>query len=325
MDAVIAATHVEPHWVRPKPADALDEAERMTWFQDEPFGSTSIFAQHCVFGAARAAGIKVMLDGQGADEQLAGYHTGFPYYLADLLRRGRWLAFLRALRERQQWHGVPLSSQVRSLLAPLLPDRVRNFLFRKRQALSHHDWLNSPAFQPLQMSGDAFNDALVREALPPTRGIGDLCRAMVEVMNLPMLLRYEDRSSMTHGVEARVPFLDHRLVEFSIGLGDRHKIVGGDTKRVLRRAMDGILPEKIVNRRDKLGFATPEQEWFRGPLRSRIEAGVEDTLARYPDLLNAAGTRELVREMLDGRRPMDFKVWRIVNVGIWGRVHTVAL
>jgi asparagine synthase (glutamine-hydrolysing) len=135
-----------------------------------------------------------------------------------------------------------------------------------------------------------------------------------------MLLHWEDRNSMAHGIEARVPFLDHRLVEFSIALGDRHKIVGGDTKRVLRSAMGGVLPEIVRNRRDKLGFTTPEEEWFRGPLREMVRAGVEQTLACYPGLLNAVGVRAHAADMLEARRPVDFSLWRIISLGIWGRV-----
>ncbi len=154
--------------------------------------------------------------------------------------------------------------------------------------------------------------------------IGELCVAFVKGASLPMLLRYEDRNSMAHSIEARVPFLDHRLVEFTISLWDRHKIVGGDTKRVLRWAMNGILPETVRQRHDKLGFATPETAWFRGALRQLVIEGVEATLARYPDLLNAAETRSLMNAVLDGRRPIDFTLWRIVNLGLWGRVFDVS-
>src|SRR5262249_7940844 len=99
-----------------------------------------------------------------------------------------------------------------------------------------------------------------------------------------------------------------------------HKIVGGDTKRVLRSAMGGVLPEIVRNRRDKLGFTTPEEEWFRGPLREMVRAGVEQTLACYPGLLNAAGVRAHPADMLEARRPVDFSLWRIISLGIWGRV-----
>ena len=136
--------------------------------------------------------------------------------------------------------------------------------------------------------------------------------------SLQMLLHWEDRNSMAHSIEARVPFLDHPLVEMSLALGNDHKIVGGDTKRVLRRAMSGILPEAVRERRDKLGFATPEQTWFRGPLKGMIGDRIEATLARYPGLLNAKGVRSLAREMLGGQRPVDFTLWRIANLGIWG-------
>ena len=130
---------------------------------------------------------------------------------------------------------------------------------------------------------------------------------------------------MAHSIEARVPFLDHPLVEFDLALGNDHKIVGGDTKRVLRKGMNGVLPEVVKERRDKLGFATPEQVWFRGPLRGLIEEGIETTLARYPGLMNADGVRALAKDMLDGDRNVDFTLWRIVNLGIWGERFGVGM
>src|SRR5262249_58244793 len=111
----------------------------------------------------------------------------------------------------------------------------------------------------------AFDVARESIGRPAVSGLVELCVVMTQSSNLAMLLHGEDRNSMAHGIEARVPFLDHRLVEFSLGLGDRHKIVGGDTKRVLRVAMADTLPQRIGARRDKIGFSTPEAVWFRGP------------------------------------------------------------
>jgi asparagine synthase (glutamine-hydrolysing) len=130
---------------------------------------------------------------------------------------------------------------------------------------------------------------------------------------------------MAHSIEARVPFLDHPLVEFSLSLGNDHKIVGADTKRVLRRGMASILPISVQNRHDKLGFATPEEIWFRGPLRGLIHDGVEATLFLYPSLFNKGGVRALRDAMLDGRRPIDFRLWRIVSLGLWGQRFKVSL
>jgi asparagine synthase (glutamine-hydrolysing) len=322
MEAVVNATHSDPHYVYPSVDDAFAQAEKITWHQDEPYGSTSIFAQWSVFAAAKAAGVKVMLDGQGADEQLAGYHGGFHYYAADLIRRQRWLVLARMMAQRKEYHGLSYLDQLRGLSIPFLPKR---FLGRGKKLLGQPDWLGSNAFRSIGDNSGAFETALSELNLGHIKSIGELCVAMTHGSNLTMLLHWEDRNSMAYGIEARVPFLDHRLVEFSIALGDAHKIVHGDTKRVLRRAMVDTLPPSVLNRRDKLGFATPEQTWFRGKLRTAVQDGVECTLSRFPDLLNVENTRLLVRQMLDGNRPLDFAVWRIINVGIWGRVFSAAI
>jgi asparagine synthase (glutamine-hydrolysing) len=325
IDAVVEHARCTPAYVYPRPEDALTLAERITWHQDEPYGSTSIFAQWSVFEEAKRRGIKVMLDGQGADEQLAGYHGGFSYHYASLLREIRLIALWRTFIERRRYHRLPVSRQMRMFVVPLLPPRLVRFLRAPRaQALSGRGWLDSEAFADIDRSRGAFDVALDESGLGPVKDIGDLCVAMMQASNLAMLLHWEDRNSMAHGIEARVPFLDHRLVEFAIGLGAQHKIVGGDTKRVLRRGMAGVLPEAVRNRRDKLGFSTPEAEWFRGPLRPAVEAGVEETLRRYPGLLDADATRRLAGDMLEDKRAVDFTLWRILNIGVWGEACAVA-
>jgi asparagine synthase (glutamine-hydrolysing) len=324
MEMIVDRTNSTPHWCYPRVEDAYALAERITWHQDEPYGSTSIFAQWCVFEEASRAGLKVMLDGQGADEQLAGYHGCFPYYFATLVRQRRFVTLLRAMAERHAWHGVSFWEQVRAFLLPLAPHWLARWLRRERQALAQHDWLNSEALRP-HLVRSAFETARERIERPPIENLGDLCVVLTQSSNLAMLLHWEDRNSMAHSIEARVPFLDHRLVEFTLALGDQHKIVGGDTKRVLRRAMFEVLPPRVRTRRDKLGFATPEEVWFRGQLREAVLGGIEDTLARYPGLLNEHGVRAHVAEMLDGRRPVDFSIWRIVNLGIWGRQFAVSV
>jgi asparagine synthase (glutamine-hydrolysing) len=323
MEAVVRHADCQPRWCYPRAEDAFTEAERITWHQDEPYGSTSIFAQWSVFAEAKRSGIKVMLDGQGADEQLAGYHGGFPYYYQSLLRRGAFAVLLRTLFERRRWHGISPIGEAWMLLSPFLPPGLAGRLRVGRRALLQHGWLDGELLRAYSHRS-ALENARLALDLPPIEGIGDLCRLMTHGSNLTMLLHWEDRNSMAHGIEARVPFLDHRLVELSIGLGDRHKIVGGETKRVLRRAMTGILPELVRDRHDKLGFATPEEVWFRGPLRQAVLGGIEQTLADFPDLLNGNGVRAYAADMLEGRSAVDFSLWRIVNLGIWGRLFGVS-
>lgn len=325
MEQVVAQTGALPHYIFPRAEDVFARASDITWHQDEPFGSTSIFAQWCVFEEARRAGIKVMLDGQGADEQLAGYHSAYVYYMSDLVRRGRYATLLRTMAERNKYHGVPLSEQVTRYMAPLLPPKVRSFLIRQRQSHVYHDWTNSEVFRALGPARPVLDVACETNGLPGITDIASFCLVLTMSSNLPMLLHWEDRNSMAHSVEARVPFLDHRLVEFNLALGNSHKIKHGDTKRVLRSAMNGLLPEGVRNRRDKLGFATPEQAWFRGPLRGLIADGIEATLKRFPGLLDAHGTRAVAADMLEGRRNLDFTLWRIVNLGLWGERFNITL
>ncbi|WP_184231722.1 asparagine synthase (glutamine-hydrolyzing) [Bosea sp. WAO] len=319
MDAVVAHAHTQPHFIFPKAEEVFARAADITWHQDEPFGSTSIFAQWCVFEEARRVGVKVMLDGQGADEQLGGYHHSFSFHLAGLIKQLKLAEALRTMQERQAWHGVPIAQQAKHALIPLLPIGLAGMLRNRHRAMTQHDWLGGELLQAQGSDRTAFERARIELGLPPVTDLRTLCMNLTYGSNLSMLLHWEDRNSMAHGIEARVPFLDHPLVEFSLALGNDHKIVGADTKRVLRRAMEAILPPAVLQRRDKLGFATPEQAWFRGPLKGMMTEGVEATLARYPGLFNADGVRALAADMLEGRKPVDFLLWRIVNLGIWGQ------
>lgn len=317
MEAVIARTGARPRFVSFGAERVFETAERVIWHQDEPFGSTSILAQWFVFEEAGRAGVKVMLDGQGADEPLAGYHWMFGAALADHLRCGRWASALQQVRGRQRVSGVMAGEQLRAAAAYLAPFSLRELVRRRGRSAGGRDWLAGRAFQAIEPSPDPFGTSRGG----PWRGgaLEHLIESMTTTTSVPMLLHWEDRNSMAHGIEARVPFLDHRLVELAVQLGARHKIVGAETKVLLRRAMGHVLPQEVLQRHDKLGFATPEQEWLMGPLAAPLRDAVMQTLDSYPELLDRDGTMTLVDDTLAGRRPADFTLWRIACVGLWGR------
>jgi len=309
---VVAVTGAEGHETTPRGAELAASAERLAWMQDEPFGSTSVFAQDRVFALARQHRTKVMLDGQGADEQLGGYAYCFGAFHAGLLRHGRLVRLAAELAAQRRRHGIAAAAQLRALAAASLPDAIRGPLARVGR---RPPWI-LPAFWREHRGGGG-----------PAGGasLAALSRAQLLATSLPMLLHYEDRNSMAHGIEARLPFLDYRVVEWSLAQGDEHKIVDGETKWMLRRAMSAMLPPAIRDRQDKLGFPTPELEWLRGPLRPVVADGLDQLAKRLPALFVGGAAPRFAEDVLAGRRPFDFALWRLVGFGLWSRVFGVSL
>jgi asparagine synthase (glutamine-hydrolysing) len=134
--------------------------------------------------------------------------------------------------------------------------------------------------------------------------------------NLPMLLHWEDRDSMAHAVESRIPFLDYRLVEFVLGLPDDLKIAGATTKRVLREAMQGVIPEKIRIRTDKIGFATAEEAWVRQECPEAFRAMLRDAMEASSGVLSPKAL-DFLEEVIKGRRAFSFVPWRMISFGAW--------
>jgi asparagine synthase (glutamine-hydrolysing) len=139
-----------------------------------------------------------------------------------------------------------------------------------------------------------------------------------------MLLHWEDRDSMAHSIEARVPFLDHRLVEFVVGLPDELKLSQGLTKRVLRDAMKGVLPESVRMRTDKLGFVTPEEQWVRRDATEAFRSAALETVSACGGVFTGEAAA-LVDRIVDGAAPFSFTLWRLVSFGRWINRHSVAL
>lgn len=279
--------------------------------QDEPFGSTSIYAQHRVFRLAREAGIKVMLDGQGADELLAGYHTFAAARLASLVRQGRFAeAFAFARRaSATPGRGALWMWAGEFLLPPGVQAPFRRLVGQELvPAWLDGDWfaqrgvLLTPAKYTYGSSREVLREQLLRATT---------------WSSLPMLLRYEDRNSMAHSIESRVPFLTHSLASFVLSLPEQFLLSpDGTSKAVFRRAMRGLVPDAILERRDKIGFATPEHEWMPR-LGERVDRLLSDEdLARIPALRPAALRAEwkAIRERSPRR---DFRAWRWLNLVEW--------
>ncbi|WDZ96605.1 asparagine synthase (glutamine-hydrolyzing) [Herbaspirillum sp. WKF16] len=313
---VVGKTGVEAHYTFPEMSELFDICEEVTWHQDEPFGSTSIFAQWKVFQLAAETGVKVMLDGQGADEQLAGYHTFFAPYFAGLFKQGKWLTLWREIQANKRVHGYSELTSLKHLANMLLPEAMRQALRKLGgKASAHADWLN---WQTMKMQPQDPFASLGGK----TDSLKQFSRAQLTATNLQMLLHWEDRDSMAHSIESRVPFLDYRLVEYVLSLPDGFKLAGGVTKRVLRESMKDILPERVRMRMDKLGFVTPEEIWVRHEAPEKFRQAVEAAINASKGILNSKALA-LFDDIVSGARPFNFVVWRIVSFGMWVKQFNV--
>jgi asparagine synthase (glutamine-hydrolysing) len=306
MEEVARATSLQMHYIEVPPerfSDALVEIVRQ---QDEPFGTTSIAAQWFVFERAKKEGMKVMLDGQGADELLAGYHGYFPLIGPALLRSRRPLEYLRFSRaHRRRFGTAPMS---------------------RRQALA--ELRAGPGATAMEAPPPPATAAVLSErlaaALEPADNawqrfdsVHELLAAHTRSLGLPSLLRFEDRNSMAHSIEARVPFLDHRLAELCFRLPASYKLRGVETKSVLREAMRGILPEPIRTRSDKIGFrADPTAAW---KLAEAHRASLAEAPSRWErDWFEPAAVERLL-DGADRSGESEALLWRVINTKIWLR------
>ncbi|NQU56211.1 MAG: asparagine synthase (glutamine-hydrolyzing) [Rhodospirillales bacterium] len=304
IDDVVAHTGAKS--VRVFPGDELfDETfSDVIYHLDEPFTSTSILAQWQVFKAAREAGLQVMLDGQGADEQLCGYHVSFSVFHSDLLRRMELARLWQEHAGQRRRHGTSAIWQMGVMANTLLPKGLQSFIRKKRQP-PRPAWLQ-------QDFSDTYAHPLTR-----AEDVNDLIFRHFFITSLPMLLRYEDRNSMAHGVESRLPFLDYRIVEFLIGLGDNFKIVDGETKWILREAMKGVLPPTIHRRQDKKGFSTPQARWLTGPALHVVNEILDRSQTTLSSFFVPKEITRLRHQLLTNRVGDGSELWRIISLTRW--------
>lgn len=279
---VLNQTGVEGHEVWPSATELERIFPRLCYYQEEPFLSTSQFAQHLVMRLAKENGVTVLLDGQGADELLAGYK---PYFLArygDLAQNRQMVGLWR------EWHGFrakhdrafPLST--RAVFARILPGAYQLLKRGSKKELPSYttwaemsgwwnlDWLSEFADQrPTELS-QSKRDGLTRRLYQDT-----MCGELQE------LLRYGDRNSMAFSRELRQPFLDHRIAELVFALSPEQKLFKGETKVVMREAIKGLVPESIAKRQDKLGYQAPLASWVKGELEEWTCQSLEQIASEF--------------------------------------------
>jgi asparagine synthase (glutamine-hydrolysing) len=253
------------HFTTAMSANSLaDDLEKLIYHQEEPFGSASIYAQYKVYELAKQNNIKSLLDGQGADEILAGYPKYYKWYWQELFMK-RNLLRSGELKYAKQ-NGVKEHFGFNNMIASLLPEFASVFL--ERQYLLHalqHEGLTKEFVQ--SQSKEAYYTT------PSISGLNGVLYFNTFTHGLEELLRYADRNSMAHGCEVRLPFLDHILAEFIFSLPSQFKIKEGWTKWLLRKTTENKLPHEIVWRKNKVGFEPPQQQWMQN---KRVQDAIQE-------------------------------------------------
>jgi asparagine synthase (glutamine-hydrolysing) len=309
MQAVVDRTGIEMTYVQPSVERFAELVPQIVAEQEEPFGMASIAAQWFVFEGARQEGLKVMLDGQGADEVLAGYHGYRRVFGEELLRRRQPLAYARLAAGHRRVSGE----------WPVAPRLTPGLMFEGTAAWNGGTDHDSPAPTSIALLGDGLrSEADAGDwQVEPAGSLEDALRRHTMRIGLPALLRFEDRNSMAHSIEGRVPFLDHRLVEYAFSLPSSSKLRGAETKSILRRALRDVLPQPVLARRDKIAFrAEPAVTWLLCERhRDSLVEPANDWEARWID------GDEVARLIDSGPRDMEteYRLWRVLNLKLWLR------
>lgn len=299
--AKIVAEHGRMRWIQIKPTyhEFAANLERVVITQEEPFGSPSIIMQYFVMKAARDNGIPVLLDGQGGDETLLGYPIYHASNIVSAYRREGWFAALNALHDsgNKSAHGV---LTILKYLVGSVSATARYQLYKRR-----HRYVKS---------------------LPPLpRGLIDFARATLNIQqlqnleitqtNLPVLLRYEDKNSMAHSVETRLPFLDYRTLELALSLPSKVKIRDGWTKWILRKIMTEKMPDSIVWRKNKFGFEAPEEQWL-----TQHQCKMRNSILSSRLLTELCDMNKL--DSMLGAMNLRSK-WRLYSIALWEAAYGV--
>ncbi|MBR2923697.1 MAG: asparagine synthase (glutamine-hydrolyzing) [Clostridia bacterium] len=318
IDEVIRHVDAEAYKVWPDPSLNLDELDREIWHEDEPYTN---MAGRFVYQKAHELGMTVMLVGEGADEQLAGYTNFFEALFLELLFSGRFGAFasqLKAYKTVREPHDHVSLKHLLQVTATdfLLPTRLRDLIrihrkdyaagrYMKKASLNHPE-----VYRARNLYTSASTEKVIKAYM---------------FAEMPRILHALDRTSMAFSVETRAPFLDKDLVEAMFQMPLTHKLWDGVTKRVMRDAVREDMPEKITNRYGKMGFMSPEFQWFyeNPELVTQCLADACDALSDYVD---KEAVLEWCRTHANAPAKMGNDEWllaRLLRVGRWMKIFDV--
>jgi len=288
------------------PKDILNDLEDLIKTQEEPFLSLSVYGHYKIMKLAKKEGMKVLLDGQGSDEILAGYHSLFAYYYYELFKGLKWRTLLREVVKYKKNTGSLMA--VKYFIGLMLPHRIQKGIIRR----TNSEFLSKEFLSKFE---NIRTDVRFRKK--------DLNTALTELVtnNLQYLLRFEDKNAMRWSIETRVPFLDPELVEFVLATPSNAKIRDGTTKFLLRDALRGIVPDEILNRKDKVAFETPDRDMATSTdIKEFIEGILTSEQFKNRPYWDWRKVYEIYKSKRKKGAMIGDPLWRVIITEMWLRV-----
>lgn len=306
MEMVTGQTNSRPNYVYPDGEGLLKDFDQLCYHQEEPFKSASIYAQYCVMKTAKEKEVTVLLDGQGADEYLAGYHSYYNQYFNELRLTypSKYRPEYEAYKQLQQGNAV--NNVVKKDLEFFLRSRIPSLVNPAKDLLLKISQVHNPFF-----SSDYFseNSRHIYHLNHSFTSLNQKLKASLLGGEIQELLRYADRNSMAHSREVRLPFLFHELVEFVFSLPPHYKIHNGWTKWIMRHAYADLLPTEITWRKDKIGYEPPQAQWLK---TAEVQQKITESTKKLYE--NGILSRKEYKKEAGGATNLK-KVWPILIAG----------
>ncbi len=285
------------NWVTTKPTaeDFIGVLDEVIYNQEEPFISPSVYMQHFVMKKAREAGIVVLLDGQGADELLLGYQRYLGAYFKSLPK----IDLLSNILKSKNQYGVSAFAMLKYHWY------FTSYSVRYKRNISRFSNVSKEYL-------DCVNRGMIRQMTNSYKDINELQQLEIFSTQLPSLLRFEDKNSMANSIESRLPFLDWNFVETALSINNSFKIKDGWSKYILRKSMEGQLPDDITWRKSKIGFNAPTSIWFH-------HFNNIDSIIHKSTILNKIFNNKIPHYQDDNVK------WRLINIARWEELYNVTI
>lgn len=282
--------------IEPTLDEFINCMDDVIYTQEEPFGGPSIFMQYFVMKKSKELGCTVLLDGQGGDETLIGYERYYPAYLMSLSFFDSIKGFLNSSKNSKL-----TKKELLAYFIYFTKSKIRIKKLKNKNQFIKKEYFQLASFDIVEKNAKSYLNLF------------DLQHEEIFYTQMPHLLRYEDRNSMRHSIETRLPFIDFKVVETAVSINNKYKIKDGWTKYILRKTVEKILPNSIVWRKNKFGFEAPTKSWINS-----IEIEMQESI-KNSIILNTI-INEIRYKKLD-----ENQKWKLFNISKWEQVYNVKI